>query len=191
MICFIVIIYNLPLHVHLFSVSDFLSSDSNLNMHVCMHVQRSKFKIIYQSISVTGYIVFPLSMVNIFEIRIEMKLKYPSVSLNPANDNIPNSWPRLQAEVRRVLEGEPQVLPHYLRRAGSLLQVQVLGKSRRLWVPTSTLLTYPFRFLGVSKRGGRRLSGLRFHRLRSRVFPFVLPQEGTGKRGEEREKWRG
>lgn len=89
MICFIIIIYNLPLHVHLFSVSDFLSSDSNLNLHVyaCpkILVQDHISKYIY----VTGYIVFPLSMINIFE--IETKLKYPSVSLNPANDHIPNS----------------------------------------------------------------------------------------------------
>lgn len=41
MICFIVIIYNLPLHVHLFSVSDFLSSNANLNLHVyaCPKIQ--------------------------------------------------------------------------------------------------------------------------------------------------------
>lgn len=91
MICFIVIIYSLPLHVHLFSVSDFLPSDSNLNLHVyaCPKIQVQDH--ISKYIYVTGYVVFPLTVINIFEIRIEMKLKYPSVSLNPANDNIPNS----------------------------------------------------------------------------------------------------
>lgn len=80
----------------------------------------------------------PLGFAGSFTLSPDSLLSLSSLSPLPSNLSRLRSatnfccttrWSRLQAQVHRLLEGESQIVPHHLRRAGRLQQVPLLGKA--------------------------------------------------------------